>query len=179
MIARASIPNAKNIKLVTAKAENLPVKPRIFDAVTAFGAFHWFSIPKAVVEIKRVLKLGGTLFIVNKTDKSVFLSQYRKIIENIVKIKLPNIKKGYDPVSFLRNNFFSSIKTKDFTTVEKLSINQALSLYQSISLWSLVPHRFKPQITNALKGYLQNQFRSYVLRPITTMVISGINPDKE
>ncbi|MBI4035081.1 MAG: class I SAM-dependent methyltransferase, partial [Candidatus Chisholmbacteria bacterium] len=77
MIARASIPNAKNIKLVTAKAENLPVKPRIFDAVTAFGAFHWFSIPKAVVEIKRVLKLGGTLFIVNKTDKSVFLSQYR------------------------------------------------------------------------------------------------------
>lgn len=179
MLTRALSDYYTNIRYVTARAERLPFKPGVFDVVTVFGAFHWFNAPKAVTEIKRVLKRGGACLIVNKTDTGGFIKKYREIIESISKTKLPDVKRSYDPVSILRRNRFSSVKLKKFTIPERLSISQALILYRSISLWNLIPHGFRSKVINALKEYLKNQDRSYVLRPIKTTVVSGINPDRE
>src|SRR5579885_3184893 len=46
-------------------AHALSFSDQTFDAIVAFGCFHWFCNAKAIAEIQRVLKPSGRLFIVN------------------------------------------------------------------------------------------------------------------
>ncbi len=52
-------------------AEALPLDDASCDAVTIAQAFHWFDAPRALAEIRRVLRPGGRLFLVwNIRDRS-------------------------------------------------------------------------------------------------------------
>ena len=42
-------------------AEAIPLEDRSVDAVTVGQAFHWFDVPAAMTEIRRVLRLVGTV----------------------------------------------------------------------------------------------------------------------
>ena len=55
-----------------AVAEALPFRSASVDAVTVAQAFHWFDAPRALAEIARVLRPGGTLLLVwNDRDNTV------------------------------------------------------------------------------------------------------------
>jgi SAM-dependent methyltransferase len=57
---------------IGATAESLPLRDSCADAVTVAQAFHWFDAPRALAEIARVLKPGGTLLMVwNDRDNRV------------------------------------------------------------------------------------------------------------
>ena len=57
---------------IGATAEALPLRDACVDAVTVAQAFHWFDAPRALAEIRRVLKPGGTLLLVwNDRDNRV------------------------------------------------------------------------------------------------------------
>jgi SAM-dependent methyltransferase len=58
--------------VVDGTAESLPFDDASFDAVVCAQSFHWFATARAVAEIARVLKPGGTLALVwNVRDESV------------------------------------------------------------------------------------------------------------
>lgn len=59
-LARKCLPHAK---FSLAKAEELPYEDSYFDFVYARGAVFVFDIPRALRELNRVLKPGGTLWI--------------------------------------------------------------------------------------------------------------------
>jgi SAM-dependent methyltransferase len=57
---------------VAGTAENIPLRDESVDAVTVAQAFHWFDAPRALAEIRRVLKPDGTLLMVwNDRDNTV------------------------------------------------------------------------------------------------------------
>ncbi len=63
MIAEATKDNAKSITFRVSKAEKLPFPKNAFDAIICKHALYHFDIPKAIEEMRRVLKPGGKLII--------------------------------------------------------------------------------------------------------------------
>jgi SAM-dependent methyltransferase len=60
-----------DIEVHDGTAEAIPLDAAGFDVVTVAQAFHWFDPPKALAEIRRVLRPGGHLFLVwNMRDRS-------------------------------------------------------------------------------------------------------------
>jgi SAM-dependent methyltransferase len=52
------------VDVVSGTAEQLPVRSGSVDAVTVGQAFHWFRLPDAIHELRRVLRPGGRLAVV-------------------------------------------------------------------------------------------------------------------
>jgi SAM-dependent methyltransferase len=57
--------NAKNLKFYVADAYNLPLERKSVDVIVSVGVFHHLDLEKIVLEIKRVLRKGGIVFIVD------------------------------------------------------------------------------------------------------------------
>ena len=65
---------AKNpdVEALEGTAESIPLPAESVDAVVCAQAFHWFATPRALAEIRRVLKPGGALGLIwNARDESV------------------------------------------------------------------------------------------------------------
>ena len=61
-----------DIEMVDGTAEQLPFADGSFDVVVVAQAFHWFDLPVAAAEIRRVLRDGGGLGLIwNERDTSV------------------------------------------------------------------------------------------------------------
>ena len=60
----------RDISLIQAEAENLPVKDESFDTVFSAGGFNFFNDkPKAVLEMLRIARSGSKLLISDETEK--------------------------------------------------------------------------------------------------------------
>ena len=60
----------RDIFLMQAEAENLPIKDEIFDTVFSAGGFNFFNDKaKAVLEMLRIAKSGSKLLISDETEK--------------------------------------------------------------------------------------------------------------
>lgn len=63
---------AHHAAAIGASAESLPFRDGTIDALTVGQAFHWFDAPRALAEIGRVLRPGGTLALLwNERDNRV------------------------------------------------------------------------------------------------------------
>jgi SAM-dependent methyltransferase len=61
-----------DVDLLDGTAEAIPLPDGSVDAVTGAQAFHWFDMPVALPEIRRVLRPGGGMAMVwNRRDESV------------------------------------------------------------------------------------------------------------
>jgi SAM-dependent methyltransferase len=59
-------------RVVTAKAEDIPLPPSSVDIVVTAQAYHWFDPERALPEIARVLRPGGTFALIwNNPDRKV------------------------------------------------------------------------------------------------------------
>jgi ubiquinone/menaquinone biosynthesis C-methylase UbiE len=68
-ILQAALPR---LEVREGTAEAIPLADTSLDAVTCAQAFHWFDGPKALAEIRRVLRPGGGLAVIfNIRDESV------------------------------------------------------------------------------------------------------------
>jgi ubiquinone/menaquinone biosynthesis C-methylase UbiE len=56
--------HAPGAALLAGRAEALPLASASVDAVTVAQAFHWFQVPQASAELRRVLRPGGRLALV-------------------------------------------------------------------------------------------------------------------
>jgi ubiquinone/menaquinone biosynthesis C-methylase UbiE len=60
----------RDITLIQAEAESLPIKDESFDMVFSAGGFNFFNDPgKAVLEMLRIAKSGVKILITDETEK--------------------------------------------------------------------------------------------------------------
>ena len=164
----------KKIDYLVAPTEMLPLADSVFDAVTAFSAFHWFANTQALGETKRALKNGGYLFIANRNQVGNFRKEYLQVLQSFVKKPLPNAKQNYKPANLLKSAGFVSILEKKLPVVENLSIEQALTYVRSTSLWNLIPKSRKQEAENTLmKFFADHETRGFVQRPIEIQTVIG------
>jgi len=81
-------------RIACAKAEALPVKAALFDAVVVGQAFHWFEFASALAEINRGLKPGGGLAIIWYRRKKP-PTGHRLMMDELVKRYNPDFKPGF------------------------------------------------------------------------------------
>jgi ubiquinone/menaquinone biosynthesis C-methylase UbiE len=56
---------ADNLKFFVGAADNLPVESKSVDVVVSFAVFHHLDLEKMSLELKRVLRKGGIVFIID------------------------------------------------------------------------------------------------------------------
>jgi ubiquinone/menaquinone biosynthesis C-methylase UbiE len=86
-----------------------------FDLVTAFETYYfWLSFRDALVEIKRVLKPGGKLLLVNEmVQDGVYEVKYPKLIEetHVRLIPLEEIRNAMRSVGFVGVQVFTKAES--------------------------------------------------------------------
>ncbi|WP_277971245.1 class I SAM-dependent methyltransferase [Sphingomonas echinoides] len=71
------------VRPLVGQAEAIPLPDASVDAVVCATAFHWFATPAVMAEIRRVLKIGGTLGLVwNLRDESVGWVERLSVLTN-------------------------------------------------------------------------------------------------
>lgn len=122
---RKQLRAARTIRSV---AEQIPVHAGAMDVVVAAQAFHWFDHARALPEIARVLRPGGTLSLVwNYRDETVpWVRRLSKIIGS----------EGVhdDPVELLEESgLFDGIETKTFRHWQQVDRDSLIGLVEARS----------------------------------------------
>jgi len=150
-----AVKRGQEMPYFVATADKLPFKSEQFDIVTAFTAFHWFNNEESLTEIKRVLKTGGIFCAVLKVsskNNNGYLSIYKKYVGDSF-----DSTKNHFEKEFLVKSSFSDIKEKTFYVDEKYTVDEALTLVKSLSLWNLVPENKKPEMLKELRDFYETE----------------------
>lgn len=152
-------PKYKHILYYQAKAEALPFIRGQFKAITCFSSFHWFANPKAIDEIKRVLKRNGVLFIVDKKDNPSLKGEIEKKIEEELNIKFPKILSTDEEREVLKSHFELQ-PLRLFPGEDLYTLNEAIEYINSTSFWSAIEEQKRQNVLEkivipTLQGYLK------------------------
>ena len=166
-----------SIPYILAVTDQLPFEDGSFDIVTAFTAFHWFNNEESLLEIKRVLKPEGIFFVALKTNRKdenpELKAGYFSILKKYAGENFDTTKNHYDK-TYLKNVGFSNISERVFPVDEKYTLEEALTLIRSLSLWNLVLEEDKPQMLEELKTlYERNLVEGFVVRQREISVITA------
>jgi SAM-dependent methyltransferase len=174
MVSSGRRRRSSNITYFVCPSNRLPFEDERFDAITAFSAFHWFCDDESVGEIRRVLKKGGTFFVVNKNDAGNFKERYKAVLQPFICGEMPNSKNGYSANEILQRHAFSDIEEKRFVKSEFLGLPQALAYLQSVSIWNLVQQERKPEALKAIECFCKEKLEhNRIERKLEIVVVAG------
>jgi SAM-dependent methyltransferase len=118
-----------------ASAHTLPFTKSQFDALFAFGCFHWFCNAESIEEIKRVLRPGGVFVVVNKKDIGSLREEFSLFLTQLLGRAFPEPKANYRPAEALAFHNFA-VSTLAWEITEIFTAEELLNFCQSTSLWS-------------------------------------------
>jgi len=159
---------SSEIEYVVAPADTLPFDSESFNLVTAFTAFHWFNDEKSLTEIRRVLKTGGGFFVAlkgNREDEEsvTFRAGYRTIMKRYGGEKHDKTQEHFR--TDIVKSLFSDIREKSFYVDEKYTVDNALTLVRSLSVWNLISEENKPKLLEELQSfYNEHLIDGFVVR---------------
>ena len=103
------------VEIVEGSVEKMGLPNDYFDLVSAFETYYfWTNFPDALKEIKRVLKPGGKLLLVNEmVQDGVYEVAHAKLIEvtHVHLIPLEEIQKVMQSVGFVNIQVFTKAET--------------------------------------------------------------------
>jgi SAM-dependent methyltransferase len=122
---RRAVPEAR---VVRGSAETIPLPDESVDAVVAGQAYHWFDPPRALPEIARVLRPGGTLGLVwNSRDDAVpWVARLSELLRQ------PEWGEGPEQ-SIDASALFRPVERSEFRSEQRLDRDGLLELVRSAS----------------------------------------------
>lgn len=132
------------------KASSMSFRTQFFQLVTCFSSFHWFMDEDSIREIKRVLRVGGVLAVINKVDISSFRQDIKEAIEAKLGITFPKIPGMPEIAERLKEFQFDVEPPKAFETEDLYSLHEAVEYIKSTSYWAAVPDEEKADILDTV-----------------------------
>lgn len=134
-----------NMEFVEGMAENLPFADKSLDIVMSRLAFHHFVNPdKIFAEMKRVLKPGGKLILMD------MIVQEKELRDKVNSLEKPQDRK--DALEELRNKVDFLERMRDFSHVRDLTLGEMRDLYSKNGLQLLLQE--KMDIPVSLSGWM-------------------------
>jgi predicted adenylyl cyclase CyaB len=158
------------IDILEGTAENMPLPDGGADAVVVAQAFHWFNGERALAEIRRVLRPGGSLGLIwNARDESVnWVARLTRIID-------PHDRGAprYRSMEW-REAFASSLDSESFRHVHFTTPEGVVDRVVSISFIAALPaperERVAEEVRELLRTHPQTQNRETIEFPYRTDV---------
>jgi len=132
---RAQLSSAlPQVEALAGSAEAIPLPDRSVDVVTVAQAWHWVDVERAVAEVARVLRPGGTLGLIwNVRDESVdWVAQLGRIMHPGTEHDMFSDAPPVGPP-------FAPIERRDFTWTQALDRATVLDLVASRSYFIVLP----------------------------------------
>ena len=140
--------------LIVADAENLPYENESFDMVYSWGVIHHSpDTPKAVSEIYRVLKPGGSA--------KVMIYHKNSMVGYMLWLRYGLLKfKPFCGLNYIYSNFLESPGTKAYTISEAHSL---FSVFKSVKIQTILGHA---DLLTSLAGQRHEGFLLTIARKI-------------
>jgi len=144
-----------DVPLVAGLAEMLPLRDSSVDAVVAAQAFHWFDIPRAMDEMHRVLRPGGTVGLLwNVRDESVDWVRRATEILDRYDARGPRYRHGAWREAWNRTPGFAPLEGQSFPFVQRMDRAAALDRFTSVSFIASLDETRFAEAEATLKGLL-------------------------
>lgn len=131
---RAAALTHPRVTWVDGTAEHTNLAPNAHDLVVVAQAFHWFDVPKALAEFRRVLRAHGRLAIVwNKRSRDdAFTLGYRMALEAIDG-EAPAERSTFDPAVVTATQLFANLRQLTFRNAQALAEDELIGRAMSTS----------------------------------------------
>jgi len=145
------------INYLVGSAENLPINSNSIDKVFCVRSFHWFSNLRAIQEIFRVTKEGGSFIIIDKDEISSHKKGFKEFIYPFLTEKVPDAKKNYESSSDFINDYFDFDFSKKINIKEKYNYEESINYFKSLSWWTFVRDKQSTNMVNLLSEFISNR----------------------
>jgi SAM-dependent methyltransferase len=143
------------VPLVAGISEMLPLSASSVDAVVAAQAFHWFDIPRAMSEMRRVLRPeGGVGLLWNVRDESVDWIHQETMIMDRYDDRGPRYHHGKWLEAWDRTPGFAPLEKQSFSFVQRMDRDTALERFTSVSFIASLEGARYTEAESALKHLL-------------------------
>jgi SAM-dependent methyltransferase len=151
---RGTLPD---VPLLAGLAEMIPLRRAAVDAVVAAQAFHWFDGPRAMAEMHRVLRPGGTVGLLwNVRDETVhWVHQATEVLDRY-DARGPRYRSGAWRTAWDRTPGFAPLEKQSFPFVQHLDREAALDRFTSVSFIAGLDDERYAQALEALRGLLDS-----------------------
>ena len=153
-------------------AESMPLPDGSADAVTVAQAFHWFDGPRALAEIRRVLRPGGALAVVwNRRDLRQPLQVSLQPIIDEQRGGAPAHATRAWQVAFSGTELFTSLELVEFPSSQLVDEEGLVDRVLSTSVVAALPDGERALVADQVRAAAVDEPRPIVLRYVTEVFV--------
>jgi ubiquinone/menaquinone biosynthesis C-methylase UbiE len=144
------------VEALAGTAEAIPLGDGSVDAVVCAQAFHWFDGDRALAEIHRVLRPGGSLALIwNVRDETV---EWERQVSELLKrhqANAPRKRWGRWREAFERTELFTALRERKFVHQQEGDVDTMLARVASISFVSALPDDERARFLVEVRGLVE------------------------